>query len=578
MSEGAPPGSFVWVDCAADAAAVAQLGNSGELPNWLARLLVGRGIRSVDEVKAWLDPRLARLTDPFALPDMQIAVDRVLSAIERQERITVFGDYDVDGLTSVALMLNLLGRANAQVTSFLPHRLEEGYGLSLDALERCLEETRPNLIITVDCGTGSLDSVNEARRRNVDVIITDHHHAGEEIAPALAVVNPRRQPEAAGQELAGVGVAFKFAHALLKEARKRYPDQAWPQFDPRELLDLVALGTVADLVPLRDENRILVRHGLKCLSQTKRAGINALIQVSGIKNDIGVYEVGFLLGPRLNASGRLGTAQTSLKLLMTNNPAEAHAYAQELDAANRERQQVERATVEDLHQRLGESIGDRITIVEDDATWHPGVVGIVASRMVQKYYRPSIVIGADDQGRAKGSCRSISGLNMVEALAACSDLLVKHGGHAMAAGLEIEWDRIPAFKAKFESVVADMLGGQPLQKSLTIDGWLEAADLRGDILDRLDQLKPFGIGHPEPIWACRGMSVASEPREVGTGHLKTAFSLNGITLEAIGFGLFNKPIPEGLLDVAFQLRRDVFRGIEKTVMHIKDFRAAGTIP
>jgi len=575
MAEHATPGAFVWKDNVPDEAAAIKLSRDLKLPLWFARLLISRGFHTADEVEHLLNPKLGNLGDPFSLPGMQKAVDRALSAIESKERITIFGDYDVDGLTSAALLQDVLERSGARIMTFLPSRLDEGYGLSIEALSRCMEETRPNLIITVDCGTGSVDSVAEAVSHGIDVIITDHHHVGNAVAPAVAVVNPRISPDERLHILAGVGVAFKFAHAILKQARKSLPDQTWSQFDPKELLDLVALGTIADLVPLREENRILVSNGLKWLNRTRRTGLTELINIAGIKDGIDTYEVGFLLGPRLNASGRLGTAITSLKLLTTDDLVTARECARELDSANRERQQVERGIVLQLHQQI-DAVGidaSIFSLVRADKDWHPGVVGIVASRMVQKYFRPAIIIGCDDQGRAKGSCRSISGFNMVEALSECSHLLVKHGGHAMAAGIEIEWEKIPEFSAAFEQVAAKRLSGQDLSPVLRVDGWLTGADLRDGLMDRMDRLRPFGMGNPEPVWACRGMAVAGSPREVGTGHLKAQFSLEGTLLDAIGFGLFHKPLPDGPVDVAFHLRKDVFRGETKTTMHIKDFRA-----
>jgi single-stranded-DNA-specific exonuclease len=566
----------IWMDAAPDEAAVALLARELGITRWLAGVLTERGLASPEDAHAWLHPRLKDLGDPLALPDMDHAVPRTLAALAAGERITIFGDYDVDGLTSATAVASLLRHAGARVQVFLPHRLEEGYGLSIEALHRCIEETRPNLIITVDCGTGSVAAVAEAMKAGIDVIVTDHHSIGEQIAPACAVVNPRRSPDERLHVLAGVGVAFKFCHALLKVARRAEPPPSWAHFDPKGLLDLVALGTVADLVPLTHENRILVAYGLLALNRTQRVGLRALIDVAGVSSRIDTYEVGYLLGPRLNASGRLGTALTSLRLLMTDDPQEALACAHELDDANRQRQQVEKAMVEDLLSRVETrmAVDNVFALVEADPDWHPGVVGIAASRIMQKFGRPCIVIGKDDQDRAKGSCRSVRDFNMVEALDGCREFLVKFGGHAMAAGLEIAWDQIDAFRQRFERVAREKLSAHDFTPRLAISGWLEPRELNETILPWLDRLRPFGVGNPEPLWGCRGLKVSGPPREVGKGHLKARFAGDGANVEAIGFGLYERALPDGALDAAFHLRLDTYRGVEKLVMHLKDFRAS----
>lgn len=574
MADTDASGSFVWTEQLPDQSAVRTLAKSLNCPVWLASLLVSRGITTPESAQTWLDPKLKDLTDPFLIPGSKQAVDRILEAITNQDRITVFGDYDVDGLTSVTLLCQILRHGGAKVSTFLPHRLDEGYGLSVDALARCIEETSPKLIITVDCGTNSVEAVKAAKAEHIDVIITDHHAIGSELAPAIALVNPRLSHDESLHVLAGVGVAFKLCHALIKKAKTDRPDSALAQFDLREVLELVALGTIADLVPVTGENRIFVSHGLRAINRTKRTGLKALIRVAQIKNQIDTYEVGYLLAPRLNASGRLGTAQTSLQLLKTEDMGEAAELAAELDVANRERQQVEKSIVASLMLRTEQSMntGHPYSVVEADKGWHPGVVGIAAARIMQKYFRPTIVIGLDDQGRAKGSCRSVPGFNMVEALAECGDLLTKHGGHAMAAGLELEWGNIEAFRLKFEQVARTRLKGMVLAPRLCIDGWLDAREINEQTMTLLEKLRPFGMGYPEPLWACRGIALAGPAREVGKGHLKARFICQGVTLDAIGFGLYQKPLPDGPIDAAFHLRKDCYMGNEKIVLHLKDFQ------
>ncbi|HMO50645.1 MAG TPA: single-stranded-DNA-specific exonuclease RecJ [Kiritimatiellia bacterium] len=577
MSGAAGSRENVWTLLPQDEPSAAALAAETGCPGWLAATLVRRGILSGDDLQRWLHPRLADLGDPLVLPDMEPAIRRILQAITAGQRITIFGDYDVDGITGSALLADVLTKTGAAVATFLPHRLEEGYGLSPEALQRCLEETCPALIITVDCGTGSVEAVETAREAGVDVIVTDHHTVGDAVAPALAVINPRRASDTGLHVLAGVGVAFKVAHALLKLARRLADPPAWAAMDPKALLDLVALGTVCDLVPLTGENRILVSHGLKVLSKTDRAGLRALMEVAKTGYVIGPYEVGFLLGPRLNAAGRLGTAQTALRLLRTDHSAEAVELAAQLDRANRERQSVERATVEDVQERVARRFetGACFAFVEADPGWHPGVVGIVASRIMQKHGRPTIIIGADDQGRAKGSGRSISGFNLVDALTECRSLLVKHGGHAMAAGLEIDWDNIDRFREAFGSVAARDLCGRSFVPELKLDGWIGLDDLTPEVLGILGKLGPYGIGNPEPVWGCRKAEWAVAPREVGSGHLKARFKQRVEAWDAIGFGLYQSDLSPDPVDLVFAIRRECYRGRESMVLHLKDLRESG---
>ena len=564
-----------WMCAEPDPVLVEQVCRQLPIPRWIAGMLVKRGLHDPAELDLWLAPKLANLKDPFLLPDMGAAVDRILLAIERRERITVFGDYDVDGITSTALLADVLKSTGATVSTFLPHRMEEGYGLSVDALTRCCEETNPKLIITVDCGTSSVAAARAAREAGIDLIITDHHALGDALAPAVAVVNPRRSDDASSHVLAGVGVAFKLVHALLKRARQMDGAGSWAQQDPRALLDLVALGTVADIAPLLHENRILVAHGLKRLTETRRTGLRSLIKVAAIDKDIGTYEVGFLLGPRLNAAGRIDSARAALELLMTDDPAVAHTCALSLDASNKSRRVVEKEIVEELHKRVESKMREQEwhAIVESDESWHPGVVGLAATRLMQRHYRPAIVIGADDRERAKGSGRSIPGFNLVEALSECRDLLVKHGGHAMAAGIEIDWKNIDAFRARFSDVARRSLANHPRVPAVELDGWIQPGDVDDQSLDMLEKLGPFGTGHPEPLWGARDVVWDGSPREVGTGHLKGRLQREGRGLDIIGFGLYQPPIPSGKLEAAFHLRREAYRGKTNIVMHVKNLRA-----
>ena len=420
----------------------------------IARFLFRKGFRSADEVQNFLRPRLGSLSDPFLLPQMRAAVVRILSALDRQERIVLFGDYDVDGVTSLALLDETL-RAYSAVAGpklFLPSRMEEGYGLSRESVERCLEQYRPQLLVALDCGTASTGEIAELNKRGVDVIVLDHHEAKSVLPDCVALVNPKTDPASPFHYLCSVGIVFKVCHALLKT-------RPLPGFDLKSKLDLVALGTVADIVPLVDENRILVQRGAIEIAQTSRIGLKKLMQVAGVRPPILPEDIGYRLGPRLNAAGRLSTAEKSLRLLLTSDEAEATALAIELDQQNRERQEVERQILAAAVERIDESFDPArdAAIVAGARGWHPGVLGIVASRIARKYHRPAIVIGFDESGAGKGSGRSIDGLDLVEALTRCAATLEKFGGHEMAAGLTLLEENFTRFAEAFRSAARDIL-------------------------------------------------------------------------------------------------------------------------
>ena len=390
----------------------------------IARFLFRRGFRSADEVQNFLRPRLGSLSDPFLLPQMRAAVVRILAAFDRQERIVLFGDYDVDGVTSLALLDETLRAysAVARPELFLPLRMEEGYGLSRESVERCLEQYRPQLLVALDCGTASTGEIAELNKRGVDVIVLDHHEAKSVLPDCVALVNPKTDPASPFHYLCSVGIVFKLCHALLKT-------RPLPGFDLKSKLDLVALGTVADIVPLVDENRILVQRGAIEIAQTSRIGLKKLMQVAGVRPPILPEDIGYRLGRRLNAAGRLSTAEKSLRLLLTRDDVEATALANELDQQNRERQEVERQILAAAVEQIDKSFDPTrdAAIVAGARGWHPGVLGIVASRIARKHHRPAIVIGFDENGAGKGSGRSIEGLDLVEALTRCAATLEKFG-------------------------------------------------------------------------------------------------------------------------------------------------------
>ena len=534
---------------------------------FVAEILVRRGFGSVEIARSFLDPRLASLSDPFLLPDMAAAVIRILCAIDANERIVLYGDYDVDGVSSLALLTRVLRAFGAEPTCFLPLRADEGYGLSTDGVARCLEEHTPDLLIAVDCGTSSVKEIAMLRAHDVDVIVVDHHECKADLPVCSALVNPKRSGDF--QYLCSVGLIFKLAHALLKR-------RPLPGFDLRTHLDLVALGTVADLVPLVAENRVLVKRGLVQLADSRSVGIRALIEAAGLSSPFTPSDIGFGLGPRLNAAGRLGTAQDALELLLTDNPTRARTIAHGLDVQNRERRTVENEVLVAAEAQLAEWFqpGRDAAIVVGAADWHPGVVGIVASRVMRRYHRPVLVIGFDESGMGKGSGRSIAGLSLVEALGRCAPLLEKFGGHEMAAGLTLASARFVEFRDAFRAAARELLTDEQLAPRLHLDAELSLAEIGFPLLEQHGALQPFGMGNPEPVFVARGVALAGEPRVLKEKHLSLVFQQNGTKARAIWFNSATQERPCTPWDVAFTIERNEYQGVISAQMHVKAVRAA----
>ena len=541
----------------------------------MSQALVARGLVDHEEIEKFLQPRLADLTDPFALPGMQTAVDLILSHIEQESSILVYGDYDVDGVTATALMIQVLSGLGAVAIPFLPHRIEDGYGLGVETLHRCIENYHPNLIITVDCGTSSVEAVREAARLGIDVIVTDHHEpAAEGVAEACAIVNPKL---GGGPEdirmLAGVGVAFKVCHGLVKAARQRKMEAA-EKLDLKTFMELVAVGTVADIVPLLKENRILVYHGLMLLNRTQSVGLRTLIDAAGICGPVDTYHIGFIIGPRINAAGRLGNAEAALELVLTEQEPRARILAQQLDDSSRKRQEIEDKIVQeacgDLDQRFDPEKDFGLVVAHPN--WHAGVIGIVASRIASRYNRPVVVIGMDDDGVGRGSCRSVPGFDLLRHLQQCSPMLRRYGGHAMAAGLEVDHSRIGEFSARFNEVCAATLSQVDQRRQLLVDAWISPGDIGDPLYHDQNRLRPFGHSNPLPVWAVRNVTPLFAPRVIGGKHLKIIFNMAGRQREAIGFGMGDRPVPEGPLDIAFNLILNHYNGQEYLQLHLQDFR------
>lgn len=542
---------------------------AGELgvARFAAELLMQRGLRVVDAAEDFLAPRLKSLRDPFLLPNMEPAVERILAAVDRRERIVLYGDYDVDGVTSLTLLTRMLRALGAEPACFLPLRADEGYGLSPDGVARCVSEHSPQLIIAVDCGTSSVAEIAALRAQGVDVIVLDHHECKEALPECVALVNPKLGDDY--HYLCSVGIVFKVAHALMK----RRPVES---FDLLDCLDLVALGSVADLVPLRDENRIFVQRGLAQLEKSKWIGVRALVEVSALRAPFSPSNIGFGLAPRLNAAGRLGTAQDALELLLTDDPSRARTLAANLDVQNRERRTVEEAVFQEAEAQLGGWFDSarHAAIVVGSPGWHPGVVGIVASRLQKRHHRPTFVVGFDEAGTGKGSGRSIEGLSLVAALTRCADILEKHGGHEMAAGLTVREARFAEFRELFCACAREALTDEQLQPRLRLDAELALGEIDYELLEQHESLQPFGMGNPQPVFAARGVTLASEPRVMKEKHLSLVLRQNGDEYRAVWFNSAAQELPRLPWDVAFQIERNEWQGTVSPQIHVRAVRRA----
>ena len=551
----------------------------------LAQCLLNRGILEPEPAALFLEPRLKQLADPFLLPDMAAAIDRLWQARQQQESVVIFGDYDVDGVTSTALLVEVLQRLGWNVGYHLPQRLEEGYGLSREGIERCFERGPATLLLAVDCGSTAVATIRWLAERGTDVIVLDHHQVASPAPAAKALVNPSLLDRAAAdgggsgapyRHLCSVGLAFKLAHALVKRAREQNLDAAH-QFDLRPLLDLVALGTIADMVPLSGENRILVAAGLARIRDTQRVGLQALKTIAQITGPVGVHAVGFQLAPRLNAAGRLEDAQAALRLLLTEEVGVATSLAQELDARNRERQAIERAITDEVIGAVKARFKpeEDFVIVEGQLLWHIGVVGIVASRVVRKFNRPTIIIGGDGESW-RGSGRSIDGFDLAAALRECDDLLIRHGGHAMAAGVTIRSDQVDLFRRRLNGLARRRLTPEHLTPSLTLDATVSLGEISLDRIEELEKLEPGGQGNPLVQLVAKGLRCERLPQRMGREqqHVKFRVCDGTAAHEAIWWSAGEQPLPTGTFDLAFVPKINEYNGRRLVQLVVLDWRAA----
>jgi len=578
-----------WLVPAPDPDHLDALARRLKISHVLAQVLVNRGIDDPADARRFLNPSLNDLHDPGLLADVDTAAERIQRAVVERERIVIYGDYDVDGITAAALLRQLLKMTDADVSIYVPHRVEEGYGLNARAIEQFAAEG-VRLIVTVDSGVTAVDEVTLANARGIDCIVTDHHEPDAALPPALAVVNQKRSDcTYPFPSLSGVGVAFKLAWAVAQRfspGKRVSPEMRAFLLDA---LGLVALGTVADVVPLVDENRVLTRFGLQALAATRLPGLRALLEQSGVDpGRLSSHHVAFQLAPRINAAGRIGHADLAVELLTTSSPDRAAEIAAELDGLNRERQRAEHAILQQAQEAIA-AIPDfdaRRAIVLSDGRWHAGIIGIVASRLAGDWCRPVFLIAendaADDDALAQGSGRSIPALDLFDALQHCSDRLVSYGGHAQAAGLRLKREDIPWFAERFEAHCRDTLADDDMRPQIHVDAEVGFDALTADLLNELDRLGPFGQGNRRPILATTGVRVCGRPRRVGRdgAHLVLVLRHGAVSHRAIGFGMgdrLDEVTRAGACDVAYRLRPDRYRGGDQVELHVTDLRlpAAG---
>jgi single-stranded-DNA-specific exonuclease len=565
-----------WVDRATtDEPAVTHLAETLRLPTSLCRLLVLRGYADAEEAKLYLKPRLERLHDPDLLIDMAPAAERIERALERGETILVHGDYDVDGVCSTALLTRVLRSMGGTVVPFTPLRLRDGYDLTSAGVGAAIS-AGATLIVTADCGTVAHAAVDEAAAAGIDVIVTDHHTPGPTLPAAVAVVNPNRpESEYPDRGLAGVGVAFKVCQAMAK--RRGMPADAL-----RDYLDLVAVATIADLAPLRGENRILTRYGLKLLRETRNPGLRALLTAAGIDvtNPLSAGQISHVLAPRINAVGRMGDAGRGVALLLTDDDREAARLAAVLEEENRVRKAVDRQTLDEALDRLcADYDPDRdYGVVLAAPGWHPGVIGIVASRVVERIHRPVIMLAIDEAtGRARGSARSIPRFHLYDAIRDCGHLLERFGGHRQAAGLDIAIDRIDEFRIAFNERARSVLEPDDVVARISVDMDVCLSDANLEMIDLLRHFGPFGMGNPSPMFACRGVRLARDPRIVKDEHAKLLVEDDTGRIDVIGFGMADRvrDFAHGdRLDIAFLLQIDDWSGRRRPQARLIDVRAA----
>ncbi|UCH08310.1 MAG: single-stranded-DNA-specific exonuclease RecJ [Deltaproteobacteria bacterium] len=558
-----------------DPPAAPRLAREVGISSLLATLLIHRKVASPDSAEHFLSPKLGALRDPFLFRDMDRAVELIASFVEDKRKITIYGDYDADGITATSLLVGFFSWLETPVSYYIPHRIEEGYSLNEAAVKK-IAAAHTELIITVDCGISSPSEIALAKGLGMEVIVTDHHQLPTNFEPCCLTINPC-QPDCSFpfRELSGVGLAFYLAMATRVYLRESGFFNNSGEPDLKAYLDLVAIGTVADIVPLIEENRILVKSGLSLLRESQRPGIRELLRVSGMKKgqEITAYDISFRLAPRLNAMGRLGSAREAVRLLTTDNEAEAARIAERMDSLNAQRQAIENRILCQAREMINRTVGfeKQQTIVLCDPSWHRGIVGIVASKILEEHYRPTLILEADGEV-ARGSGRSIDGFDLYKALCDLSDLLIHFGGHSGAAGVTLEAKRLEEFRIRFEELAKQRIDPKDMVPRIGVDARLDLESITPRLLRELEMLPPFGYQNPQPIFSAGPLDVIS-CKVVGNDHLKLRLKQRGIVFDSIAFGRGDlHPLQGKSVDVLFHVGTNTWQGMESIQLVVVDLR------
>jgi single-stranded-DNA-specific exonuclease len=574
----------IWRWTASDTAVVHEIIKSTGVSPVIAQLLAIRGIHDPQRIRAFLEPKLTDLREPTLLPGLSNAVERLYSAIRNNKKIVIYGDYDADGMTATSILINCLKQLDADVTYFVPNRLEDGYGLNCDSL-RVLHQRGREVVVTVDCGICSLEEADLCRELGIELIITDHHQMLDMLPNAHAIVHPSlpgHDYPFAG--LCGAGVAYKLAWGLCQKVSNS--NRVLPALREflLEALSLAAIGTIADVVPLIDENRSLVRHGLNTLRSKPTIGMLKLLEVTNLlrKSTLASEDIAFTLAPRLNAAGRLGQAQLAVELMTTDNSTRAEALASYLHKLNADRETLERSMVIAANKQIKEQFDEANdpAFVLAAPNWHPGVIGVVSGRLSEKYHRPVVIIALDPLGQkpGSGSCRSPGYVNLHDGLMSCKEHLISCGGHAAAAGLRIQEQHVPAFRAAFCEYVAAKTSGKKIAPEIQIDAQVQIQSVDLDTVQKIDMLAPFGAHNPRPILGATNVEFAEEPRAIGNNerHFGARFKQNNATMRAVAFGqaewVGQMKELSGPFDVVFRPVINEFNGFKRVEMHVVDWR------
>ena len=568
--------SYDWQIANPDEEVIRGIAQELGINDLLARCLVNRDISNPQIAEEFLFPKLSNLAPPELIPNLTKAVDRLFEARAQKQKVVIFGDYDADGITSTAILLDCMQALGWDVCAYLPARVDEGYGLTSVGVDNCIERHAPNLLLAADCGSTSVEVIAKLQSQGIDVIVLDHHQISDPPPGPIALVNPQLNPNGpnAFHELCTAGLAFKLAHGLIKQGRTN-GESAFEAFDIRVLLDLVALGTITDMVPLTGENRILAVKGLEQINRTERTGLSALISESNIDGVIGSFEVGFQLGPRLNAAGRLDSATTSLDLLTSSDPKIALELAARLDHHNRERQKIEKEITQQVRERLNSRFNPTTdyAIVEGDPGWNIGVVGIVASRIQKEFYRPTFILGGSPEGM-RGSGRSIKGFDLAVAICQCSDLINRHGGHAMAAGVSLDSDKIDAFGKRLNEIARTGITESLLTPTLRLDGESPLSKLSFSTVSSLESLQPVGQGMPAIQLVVTGLEMNAPVKRMGAEkqHAKMNVTDGEETVEVVHWNALSNSMPEGRFNLAVQPSINTWRGRKSVQLKMLDWQ------